>query len=246
MDQDYEGLVPPFLSNPNQTEASNPAISPSYVRALLGLISACHSILDSVIIVEDRVLRSCPTVTFVKTLHALKVLAILNKALNHPNHVIGRVIDVDSLKIDAYSQSLCRKLEAAASKMKCRVPSMILLVVQKIAAQAQNADNHGSGSSDIHEVERSPMLSAEITREELSFDDAGASPPLGMLREPTMPVDFAPSVAPSFDTGALDVQTFPDFTVLSDFEEMVMPDLYLGDENYSGFLGWERQTFDGL
>ena len=231
VDHDSEELVPPFLSGPGHQTTPNTAINPLFVRAILGLISACRSILDAIILMEDSVLRGCPTVTFVKTLHALKVLTMLKRAQNNLDHVVLHVVDEASLNIGSYTGSICEKLDAAAGSMKCRVPSMILSVARKIAAQAIGAESLRLDSHN-RDIRMDPLRPSDNRQQEPMYMSSGALLPTS-----------SESYQPTFDVNAFETHIPPDMMGLSDFEGMIMPDFGLEFGNFEGFAGWNGHSF---
>ena len=232
VDHDSEELVPPFLSSPGNQTTPNAAINPLFVRAILGLISACRSILDAVILMDDSVLRGCPTVTFVKTLHALKVLTMLKRAQSHPDHIGLHVVDEASLNIGSYTGSICEKLDAAAGSMKCRVPSMILGVARKIAAQAIGVESLRLEPHSNHDTRIDHLRPTDNRQQESLLMGSRVSLPTSSEAFPQ-----------TFDVNAFETHNPPDMMGLSDFEGMVMPDFGLEFGIFDGFPGWDGHTF---
>ncbi|KAI9711702.1 MAG: hypothetical protein M1820_001846 [Bogoriella megaspora] len=241
VDYDLQELLPPFLSTHDQTKMPNAAVSPSYVRAVLGLISACRSILDTVIFLDDHLLRACPTTVFVRTLHAIKVLSLLKRARNHPNHAICCVIDEDSLKMNSYVSSLCEKLEAAAGQNRCRVPSMILGVAQKIATQIVESEKSTSMPRGAQEVEGANAQLLDPGLRDSTVYALGASS-IAMGGSPAPFNSFSVPTSSSY-ADSFNMETPPDIMNLSDFETMVMPNFGTGYNHYSGFSGSENLPY---
>ena len=239
VDHDPQELVPPFLATSASTKTANAVISQPYARALVGLVTSCHSILETIVSLDAQTLRACITTTFVKTLHALKVLVMLRRVQRYQGHSIHYVISADGLKIDEYVRVTCEKLKAAAGPSKCRIPSMILGVAEKIVAQG-NAEAHLLESQQTEtgnnvdrrtqptDIELQPAVTASIG----SLDAVMA----GFVEIPDMAVS---ALQPYYD-GLHTSGAIPNTALLSDFEEMVMPDFGLGYETY---FGYPSQTF---
>ena len=260
--QRLEELVPPFLSCGGPPELDNGVVSPSYVRAVIALVACCHSILQTVISTEDVLLRSCPTITFARSLYALKVLSTLRQALCNPEQSICRIIDDESLRFGTFTGALIDKLKAASGKLKCRVPMMILQVALKIAGQSPDVPlaehaNHSSeagygddpsrfisnamrASRTLQSTENRSNASSLHGPEQPSFvDSSNSTQELSKLPSST------PPSTPAVLTGSLDMQGYSDIALLSDFDAMFMPELSLGLHNMYDGSEWPQSPFAG-
>ncbi|KAI9677978.1 MAG: hypothetical protein M1822_008086 [Bathelium mastoideum] len=241
-DQALQELVPPFLGKQAKEDASAKAISPSYVKAILGLVSACHAILDTLISMEDRLLRGCPTPTYVRSLYALKVLTMLRRAQSNPSHAICRIVDADSLRAENYISSVCDKLDAAAGQVRRRVPFAILGVAKKIATQLTEEPSKGAVHRDANDMKESHSPTGTL----------GMMEPASEVRRPIrgVPEDsMSPSIStvqpmPLFHANGFGVDALPEMTFLSDFEEMAMPDMVSTHDEQDGLSGLQFWHFD--
>ena len=232
--QHLEELVPTFLSRGSLPQLDNMAVNPSYVRAILGLVTCCHSILQTFISMEDILLRCCPTVTYARSLYALKVLFTLRQALRNPEHAVCRIIDDESLRISTFTGALIDELVAAGGELKCRVPMIILEVVLRITGQSAEAALVEHNNQCLRpDYDESPSLSgSKATRaskalhlmdsglhgsdtngsEQPSFAASGDLP-----EEVSEPPSSTWPPLPAIPMDSLDTQGYSDLAMLSDF-----------------------------
>ena len=237
VEQESEELIPPFLPTHDPVKVSDSFIEPFYMDAVIGLISSCHAVLETVISMDENLLRGCPTVTFVKTLYAIKVLSMLQKARDQPEHAIRYVVDQDRLNLNGYIHSLCGKLKAAAQPMKSRVPSMILHVAEKIAAHITETRTNQSEIRDASLVQGDNSTLCDHT-----FEITGPLSGQNGAGETTTDPVSTTLPTQSFNANGFLHHMPSDTAALSDFEDMIMPDFFLQFDNYSNSLGWGMQV----
>jgi hypothetical protein len=235
--QSIEELEPPYLTpgSLSGSDRSKTTVSPSDIRAVLSLVDACQGLLRAITHTEVSELKCCPTITFVRSLYAIKVLSILFRALKQAPNPISQIVDEETIRLPHYVGSLIGSLEAAGADGQCRIPLMIAKVAEKIAdmdgslpatmttrislSQKSSLGNDSSSRAQVNGMEATGLLGAEpaaVTTgtDETSYLDS-PQPPAAQEHTFTIP---RPA---SMDSGAW-AGAFESLGA-SDFEEMLLP-----------------------
>ena len=206
-----EELVPPYFSQRRQIELQHPIIDYASSRAILGLINACHAIMDNILTLDDSLLLCCPTFTFAKSLYALKVIFMLNSVKGNPYRPY--ITDGYNLKTESYADEFCEKLVAVAGSEGCRVPSMILYAAKKIILRfAEVQDQSLSGNA------------LDINTGDIDFADQYLQRPIECASDLFRDL---PSAKSTSYIGASKLQALPETMDLHDFAPMATPHVAL-------------------
>lgn len=114
---------------PNMESARTNPISPASSNAILVIIESAHASLNAMISMSELVLRSIPVINYVRMAYALVMLIKMSATAVAPGSELGKILAIDSLKVDYYIKEVVARLKAIADY---RVAAKFLQVVVKV------------------------------------------------------------------------------------------------------------------
>jgi hypothetical protein len=109
-------------------------LSPAYIGAVMVCIESAHALLQLFISMDIATLRAIPVIVYTRMFYCVVVLTKLGICAQSPYSDVGKVLDLGSLQLIAYLQTLVKVLQDVTGTEKFSVPSTFLSIVTKVAA----------------------------------------------------------------------------------------------------------------
>ena len=142
-----------------QSDANSPepdAITPAHIDSLSTCIQSIHGALDAILAMDMTLIRSLPTLSFVRTSYAAVALIKLSSAISGTNRRFGDVFKQEDLKAEHYLDAVGKHLRAAGEADKSRVAgkfsfifSMLLTWYHKLI-EGDGKVNVGPDAKSMH------------------------------------------------------------------------------------------------
>ncbi|RDA85776.1 hypothetical protein CP532_6305 [Ophiocordyceps camponoti-leonardi (nom. inval.)] len=127
-----EQVRPPFNAEAVVKNGLVPGESLSTTAAHISALSACltaiDGILDTFLAMDVPSVRCLPVFSFVRVAYAVVVLIKMFVSASDPASDLGRVMDRENMRVDAYLDALLVKFRAAADGHACRPAAKFLVV----------------------------------------------------------------------------------------------------------------------
>jgi len=131
--------------------------SPAYTSAVTVCIESSHALLDIFISMDISTLRAIPVIVYTRMFYAVVVLTKLGICAQAPYSDVGRALDIQSLQLTAYLQTLLRVLQNAAGRERFNVSSTFLLIVMKVVTwyrrQLESSTTIGAMNENLEPME---------------------------------------------------------------------------------------------
>jgi len=130
LDTDPEEFNPPILLKRKDPKIR--PLGPAAAMAITSVIESCHEVLDLFIVTDLREVRNFPTITWVRMAYCIVLLIKISILTTSTTSELGKLLDIESLKIDFYIKNLVTRIREAAGAQEARMPSKFLKIVAKL------------------------------------------------------------------------------------------------------------------
>ncbi|RMZ79081.1 hypothetical protein DV737_g3587, partial [Chaetothyriales sp. CBS 132003] len=179
---------PPFHATPIEGPPDPDFVTPTHIESLTTCMNSVHTIFDAFLSVDVAVLRSLPTLFFVRNSYAAVALIKMYTAVSAKGSKFGRIIKTDDLKVDHYLERLIAKLVETAEGGMCKVAQKFCLIFNmlkqwhrrnsSLMAISAQQDPGGLGWANTH-------VPGQQARNGLHMlSDAAMSPAQGQPQQP--------------------------------------------------------------
>jgi len=128
MVKNADDFQPPQLFN-TRTARTKP-ISAASANAIMIVIESAHLLLEAMLSMPDDVMKSLPVICYVRMSYSVVLLIKLSAAATAPNSELGKILDVESLRVDHYLKAIIARLKNIADY---RVAHKFMQIVVKVA-----------------------------------------------------------------------------------------------------------------
>ncbi|RMZ87891.1 hypothetical protein DV736_g4885, partial [Chaetothyriales sp. CBS 134916] len=119
---------PPFHATPIEGPPDPDFVTPTHIESLTTCMNSVHTIFDAFLSMDVTVLRSLPTLFFVRNSYAAVALIKMYTAVSAKGSKFGRIIKTDDLKVDHYLERMIAKLVETAEGGMCKVAQKFSLI----------------------------------------------------------------------------------------------------------------------
>ena len=112
-DHDAEDFRPPFAIRVKS--GSRKKLSPPYINAIMLCLSSSQSLLEIFLNMEIDVVRTSPTLVFVRATYSLVVLMKLSISTSAPSSELGKYLNSEDCKVLYFCEKLVAFMDAVAS-----------------------------------------------------------------------------------------------------------------------------------
>ncbi|KAK4497696.1 hypothetical protein PRZ48_010349 [Zasmidium cellare] len=138
VDHDLADFRPPFRVRALNAQAAPSApMTPFLARTTIALVQTVHSAIDAFASFSSVELLAAPMIYYIRTLHPLSILLMLDIACRRPGNEMSKIIDEDTLRVGEYFSALNRMLSPYESDNQ-RTPSKFLAIVKRMEAWWQS------------------------------------------------------------------------------------------------------------
>ncbi|KAI9730439.1 MAG: hypothetical protein M1834_005949 [Cirrosporium novae-zelandiae] len=139
VNHNVEDFKPPYPIFENQTAFHEAApqtdrLSSAHLDALTICLTTMHDMFDTFLSLPMQIVRSIPTIHFVRVAYAIVLLNKLYIAVTTPKYEVGKVIGKDDLKMEQYMDKLMDFFAKAAEEGKCRPAAKFSMVLKMLKA----------------------------------------------------------------------------------------------------------------
>ncbi|RDA89974.1 hypothetical protein CP533_0858 [Ophiocordyceps camponoti-saundersi (nom. inval.)] len=114
----------------------------AHISALSACLTAIDGILDTFLAMDVPSVRCLPVFSFVRVAYAIVVLIKMFVSASDPASDLGRVMDRENMRVDAYLDALLVKFRAAADGHACRPAAKFLVVFVMLKTWFVNNHHH--------------------------------------------------------------------------------------------------------
>ncbi|RMD42996.1 hypothetical protein DV735_g2120, partial [Chaetothyriales sp. CBS 134920] len=119
---------PPFHATPIEGPPDPDFVTPTHIESLATCMNSVHTVFDAFLSMDVAVLRSLPTLFFVRNSYAAVALIKMYTAVSAKGSKFGRIIKTDDLKVDYYLERMISKLVDTAEGGMCKVAQKFCLI----------------------------------------------------------------------------------------------------------------------
>jgi hypothetical protein len=128
MVKNADDFQPPQFLN-TRTAATKP-ISAASANAIMIVIESAHLLLDAMLSMPDDVMKSLPVICYVRMSYTVVLLIKMSAAATAPSSELGKILDVESLRVDHYLKAIISRLKNISDY---RVANKFMQIVVKVA-----------------------------------------------------------------------------------------------------------------
>jgi hypothetical protein len=193
-DHAFDDFLPPYRLEKVVSILPDIEASSSFIKPVSIIISSSHELLDTLLELDLKNMRSLPIFNFARMAHAFVVLTKIHISSKSPASLVGSVVDTESIKLGSYLESLIDKLGQAVGPMECRAPFTFLGLLMRLQIwhKSQEKDVHFQAPHDLHKVldhcwlpappsmsaAQSPMDTLGVDRVSQSLEMTGSTVPI--------------------------------------------------------------------
>jgi hypothetical protein len=165
-DYDPAEFKPPYLMRPRPINSRIQSdISPVYIRSLIACVESAHGILDIFLDMTIHTLRSAPVILFTRMFYAIVVLSKLSLSAQSQKSVIGKILDIENIKLVDYLFKIMSILKAAAGSENFSVPFTFYSIVTRLTAWYHRVYKSSRSQEGADEV-LNPMKYLRISQDD--------------------------------------------------------------------------------
>ncbi|KAF2160557.1 hypothetical protein M409DRAFT_28941 [Zasmidium cellare ATCC 36951] len=234
VDHDLADFRPPFRVRAlNRQAAPSAPMTPFLARTTIALVETVHSAIDAFLSFSSIELLAAPMIYYIRTLHPLSILLMLDIACRRPENEMAKIIDQDTLRVGEYFHALQRMLSPYESETQ-RTPAKFLAIIKRMEtwwqSQSEQSSDHARDLRPFakltvpNEQHTSPATTENSTSPVESFNDIDSSHFAGR-----MPMGAANNLRTDAQTSSFDESSlFMDnwvFDMDQDPASLLMPEI---------------------
>lgn len=246
-------LTLPALDDDSVQPESLLSRSALQINATTKCIIEAHAILECFVGIPTDTLQKAPNLQYVRAIYALVVLMKADYAVG-TDPEMGEILDSQSLKVDAYLQTVLQKCADAIGPQKCRMPThwTMVLQVKLISWRDEYLEWRRAGrhlkrrkldGRKVDDAESAPATNKESAHDALQPPPSLSTTPLAPPQQqpPLPPQPFLPTPNPYAWPADSQPPAFPP-DIMGDFSAAFQHgDLYLWNDGSDNFGGWMPQ-----
>ncbi|KAI9787848.1 MAG: hypothetical protein M1816_007415 [Peltula sp. TS41687] len=148
VDHNVDDFKPPFNEDDLKPSRNPELLNPTHLTGLSTCLSAIQSIIGIFLTYDTETVRVQPIFQFVRVAYAVVCLTKLYFTVTSPNSEMGKVINLEDLKVEHNLDGLLETFRTAAEGDRCRPASKFLMILVMLKSWYQKQKCGGGFNKD--------------------------------------------------------------------------------------------------